>query len=143
MKQVQRVLMLEFWIPVAISLVMVALFEAGILEKGLLATDKSSEFVLASVMELLTLCCIPLSLFLLRIKRVGRWLHKDEVEGRYLTLATIRLDMLCVPMMANTLLYYLYMFVGFAYLAIILLLTLFFVYPSMARCVDETDSSNS
>ena len=46
-------------------------------------------------------------------------------------------------MVINIVSYYLFMWVGFAYLAIILLLSLFFVYPSLSRCYNETGSSNS
>ena len=45
--------------------------------------------------------------------------------------------MLTVPMVVNTLLYYLFMNVAFGYLAIILALCIFFVFPSMSRCEAE------
>lgn len=126
-----------------VSLVMVLLFETDILESGVLAGEKSSEFVVSSIMDLLTLGMIPLALFFFRIKGINKKLHSEYREQSLMRYGAMRIAMLCVPMMANTLLYYLYMFVGFAYLAIILFLSLFFVYPSLARCVNETDSSNS
>lgn len=126
-----------------VSLVMVLLFETDILESGVLAGEKSSEFVVSSIMDLLTLGMIPLALFFFRIKGINKKLHSEYREQSIMRYGAMRIAMLCVPMMGNTLLYYLYMFVGFAYLAIILFLSLFFVYPSLARCVNETDSSNS
>ena len=53
-------------------------------------------------------------------------------------LGMLRLSLLLIPMQVNTLLYYLYMNPAFGYMAIILLLCLPFVYPSMNRCLDET-----
>jgi hypothetical protein len=51
---------------------------------------------------------------------------------------TIRLLILQVPMLADTLLYYMYMNTTFGYLAIMLLLCLPFVFPSLNRCLAET-----
>ena len=51
----------------------------------------------------------------------------------------IRLLILEVPMVADTLLYYIYMYTTFGYLAIILLLCLPFVFPTLSRCLDETE----
>ena len=51
---------------------------------------------------------------------------------------TIRLLILEVPMLVNTLLYYIYMNTTFGYMAIILLLCLPFVFPSLNRCLAET-----
>ena len=50
--------------------------------------------------------------------------------------------MLCLPMVANTLLYYIYMNVAFGYMAIILLLSLCFVLPTMARCEAEMNAGS-
>ena len=48
-----------------------------------------------------------------------------------------RLLMLCVPMIVNTVLYYVFMNVAFGYMGIILFLCLFFVMPTMDRCLSE------
>ena len=53
---------------------------------------------------------------------------------------TIRLLTLEVPMLVDTLLYYIYMNTTFGYLGIILALCLPFVYPSLSRCEDETEA---
>ena len=50
----------------------------------------------------------------------------------------IRLLIIEVPMLADTLLYYIYMNTTFGYLGIMLLLCMPFVYPSMNRCIAET-----
>ena len=46
--------------------------------------------------------------------------------------------MLCLPMLLNTLFYYMFGFsVAFGYMAIVLFLCLFMIYPSMKRCEYE------
>ncbi|WP_092110422.1 hypothetical protein [Prevotella sp. KH2C16] len=143
MKKVQKILQLEFWIPIVVSLLLVVLFETDILETGLLSEDKGSEFVMTSVMELATICFIPLALYLFRFKKIHDQLCSEKGERYLQKWGTCRLALLYVPMVLNTLLYYLFMHVAFAYLAIILLLSLCFVYPSSERCLDETDGRNS
>lgn len=143
MKKVQKILQLEFWMPIVVSLLLVALFEMDILETGLLSEDKSSEFVMASVMELTTICFIPLALYLFRFKKIHNQLCSEKKEHYLQKWGTYRLALLCIPMVVNTLLYYLFMHVAFAYLAMILLLSLCFIYPSLERCLDETDGRNS
>ena len=49
-----------------------------------------------------------------------------------------RLLILEVPMVIDTLLYYIYMNTTFGYLGIMLLLCLPFVFPTLNRCLDET-----
>ena len=125
MKHTQKLLMTTFAVFVAVSLVMVALFETDILPTGILKDDNGSdEFWAATVMELLTLCLIPVAL-------------------RLLKFGMIRMLMLCVPMVANILLYYLYMNVAFGYMAIIIFLCLAFVLPTKARCEQEVATNNN
>lgn len=129
----------------ALSLIIVVLYETEWLADGVWATDKSLEFVIATVMELLTICLIPLALRLFKFKHIHRQLHQAPEDVRWSSLlryGSLRLNMLCLPLLVNTLLYYLFMNVAFGYMAIILLLCLFFVYPSMARCVDDTLAEN-
>ncbi len=135
MKHTRNVLMTTFCVFLAVSAVLVVLFEAEILPTGLLKTEeKSDEFVLLCLMELLTICVIPLALRLFRFGSVARRLTTPKA---LLHWAGLRLYMLCVPMVANLLLYYLYFNVAFGYMGIILLLCLFFVVPTQARCESE------
>ena len=55
----------------------------------------------------------------------------------------MRLALIELPMLSNTIFYYMYMKPTFAYLAIILLLCLPFVWPSMGRCLAETEEEAS
>ena len=135
MKHTRTVLMTTFCVFLAVSAVMVVLFETEILPTGLLKTEeKSDEFVLLCLMELLTICVIPLALRLFRFSRVARRLTTPAALLRW---AGLRLYMLCVPMVANLLFYYLYFNVAFGYMGIILLLCLFFVVPTRTRCEGE------
>jgi hypothetical protein len=51
----------------------------------------------------------------------------------------LRLLILEVPMVVNTYLYYIYMNTTFGYMAIIGLLCLPFVFPTMSRCQAEVE----
>ena len=52
----------------------------------------------------------------------------------------LRLALILIPMVGNTYLYYMFMNTTFGYLAIIQLLSLPFVYPSMSRCKSEVEA---
>jgi hypothetical protein len=69
--------------------------------------------------------------------------HAELVSKKHIALGmwdTLRLVMILAPMVANTYLYYLYMNTTFGYMAIIQLLCLPFVYPSMNRCKSEVEA---
>ena len=94
-------------------------------------------FFLQIVMEFASIIVIPVALKLFAFKPVRRRLLETKGTA-LLRWGTTRIQLLCVPMLVDTLLYYQTMWAGFGYLGIILLLCLFFVYPSMGRCIDET-----
>ena len=52
-------------------------------------------------------------------------------------MASARMMLLAVPLLLNILFYYLFMKVMFAYLAIILAISLIFIIPTVARCESE------
>ena len=62
MKQVRTKLMMIFMTAIVSSLVVILLFELNILQSGMLAGEKTLEFVFVSIMELATLILIPLAL---------------------------------------------------------------------------------
>lgn len=130
-----------FWSSVAVAAIVAVLFEAGMLPDGLLAgTDANLEFVLTSLLELLTVCAIPLMLRLFKFEAVRR---KIANRANYLAWAMVRMGVLLLLLLANTLLYYLFMNVAFGYMALILVLCLFFVLPSKARCEAEVEQANN
>lgn len=135
MKNTQRLLMCVFGAAIVTSLMLVVLFETDLLPVGILSgTGGSDEFVAATVMELATLCCVPVALRLFKFGKVGKALSDEQGLRRW---GVVRLLMLCLPMVANTLLYYLYMNVAFGYMGIVLFLCLAFVVPTKARCESE------
>jgi hypothetical protein len=139
MEKTIKILKWEFYSTVVIALVMIIIFENDILISGAYACDKTSEFFAATVMEILTICAIPLALRLFKFKSVHNSIVADEAKAasKLLSWASLRMGLLCIPLIVNALLYYLYMNVAFGYMGIILFLSLFFIYPSKQRCLDE------
>ncbi len=138
MKKTRLTLLLIFTAFLLLSVLLVILFETDALLPGAMAADKQSEFLLATVMELLSLGAIFLGLRLFKFKTV----HDDLTSRKapaLLKWGSVRLLLLELPMLCNTLLYYIYMNTTFGYLAIILALCLPFVYPSEGRCKAETE----
>ena len=138
MEKVRKRLLAEFLIPIIICLVIVVLGEFNVVPTGVLSGNTQVEFVLLAAMEIITICVIPLALRLFRFGKI----HSQLVEQRERGLqkwGTIRLEMLTVPMVVNTLLYYLTMNAAFGYLAIILFLCMFFVVPTQERCNAEIE----
>lgn len=138
----RRMLLLEFWIPVLICLCIIILYENDLLLSGNWHDNKIDEYYVAIVMELVTICLIPLSLRLFKFHRVKQDLQTSE--GLMLRKwGSVRLLMLTLPMMVNCWLYYQFMNVAFGYMGIIGLLSLCFVYPSKARCSQETAEASA
>ena len=138
MKKVSKQLMVFYIAQIVLALIFVVLFELDVLPVGTQALDKQSEFVFVAVMELVTLAAAFVGLRLLfKFKAI----HQDLITRREKAMwkwGMTRLLILEAPMVINTLLYYIYMNTTFGYLAIILLLCLPFVYPSLSRCNAET-----
>ncbi len=137
MKKISKQLTFVYVLLVAVALAIVAIYELGLLESGVLADSKQTEFVAMTVMELTSIGAAFLGLRLFKFHMI----HDELVclkESAMLKWGMLRLLILEVPMVVNTYLYYMYMNATFGYLAIILLLTLPFVMPTESRCIDET-----
>lgn len=132
----RRLLLLEFWLPVVICLVLVVLYENECLLPGDLAGNKETEYYTAIVMELITICLIPLALRLFRFAKVRSDISAKGDNGLRVW-ASLRMALLTLPMMLNCWLYYQYLNTAFGYMGIIGLLSLAFVYPSRSRCEQE------
>lgn len=142
METIQKKLQLIFWIPIALSAIIIVSGELDIIPNGILANDKQVEFVIMSMMEILTIIAIPVALKLFKFKAIANKLASDTLL-HFERWGIVRLCLLNVPMVINLVCYYLFAGAGFGYLAIILFLSLFFVYPSLSRCYNETDGHNS
>ena len=134
MKETQKILMTTFVASLACALLLVVAGEIGVLPTGTLTERKSAEFVVLSVMELLTICIIPLALRLFKFNRVKRRLTDSNGLRRW---ALVRMFMLGDLMFINVLLYYLFMNPAFGYMGIIVFLCMFFIVPTQSRCENE------
>ncbi len=106
-----------------------------------------TRFILQTVAILLSLAVVPLSLKLFSLAKVKEDLMERKADA-LLKWGTLRLLMLGVVLIGNTLLYYMLGYEpAFGYLAIITALVLPFVVPTAARCdaeisVSEVETSN-
>lgn len=126
---------------IVVALLMVVVYETGILTPGALGGEKTAEFPVLTLMELLTVGIIPLALYLFRIPAVSRALM-DKPEEALRKWGLVRILMIGLTMVANTLLYYLFMNASFGYMAIIAAISMLFIYPSIGRCKEETSRND-
>ena len=139
MKKTKLQLQTFLYIVLGIIILIIGLYETDTLSSGVLSSEKQAEFLLTTFMELLTLACVYLSLRMFKFEKV----HKDLIERKADALRLwggIRLALLLIPMLTNTILYYMFMNPTFGYMAIIQALCLPFVFPSEGRCLAETES---
>lgn len=127
-----------FWWWLSVAIIIVVLYEGELLETGMLTEDTSMEFVLTTLMELLSLAAIFVGLRMFKKKRI----HDDLTTRKALALrfwGLVRLCIIGLPLSLNVLFYYLFMNTTFGYMAIIMALCLPFVYPTLNRCLTETE----
>lgn len=127
-----------FWWWLSVAIIIVVLYEGELLETGMLTEDASMEFVLTTLMELLSLAAVFVGLRMFKKKRI----HDDLTTRKALALrfwGLIRLCIIGLPLSLNVLFYYLFMNTTFGYMAIIMALCLPFVYPTLNRCLTETE----
>lgn len=139
MKTVSRILQVIYWCVLLGTGAIVYLYEREMLIPGMLVpTDinDNTEFVVAVVLELVTLGTIPLSLYLMKIPYVFDMICVSNKA--YFVWALVRLFMMTIPLVLDTLCYYWFMFSGFGYMAIVMLLAWPFIYPTFLRCEEET-----
>lgn len=137
MTEVRNKLMALFVGMIVAALLFVVLFETGVCEDGVLAgVNPQMEFAFLTVMELLTIAMIPLALRLLKFKNIENELRERHLEALK-KWGALRLLLLELPLVLNTLFYYLFLNTSFGYMAIILLICMVFVYPSEPRCAAE------
>lgn len=135
--KVQKTLLWETLTLIILSLMVVVLFETDFLIPGIWAMSSDLMYIIMMVMELLTICLVPVALKMFRMKILKRKLSNNG-GGALLRWGTLRILLIGLPMLLNTIFYYLFMAVAFAYMAVIGLLCFSFIYPSMDRCIDET-----
>lgn len=142
MKKTRKILLTTLWGALLVALLVILVYETSIIDQGALAGNAKAEFVTAVILELSALMLIPLVFWLFKWKKVREDMERRK-EGALLTWGLLRLLMLCIPMMASILAYYLFVNPTFYYLALILAICLFFVYPSADRCARDMETAKT
>ncbi|MBO7139372.1 MAG: hypothetical protein J6W19_02180 [Prevotella sp.] len=100
-------------------------------------------FIIQTASILLSLAVVPLSLKLFSLQKVKADLLERKAEALK-KWGTLRLLMLGVILIGNTLLYYMLGYEpAFGYLAVITALVMPFVVPTMKRCEAETSANEA
>lgn len=139
MKETRNILAVLFTLICAIALALYIGGEFLDMDIAILsdATDET-RFVLQTAAILLSLAVVPLSLKLFSMQKVKADLLERKAEALK-KWGTLRLLMLGVILIGNTLLYYMLAYEpAFGYLAVITALVMPFVMPTMRRCIAET-----
>ena len=125
-----------FLASLVLEAIIIAMYETEMVLEGYYAGYVTAEFLCATIMEILTICLIPLALRLFKFGAVRNDIQQNGIRGHY-RWALTRMLMLILPLLVNTMLYYLFIKVEFAYMAIILFISLAFIIPTKARCESE------
>ena len=140
-KRTHKVLMAEALAFILLSVLVAIVFESNLLVPGMLTVNAEVMYNVMMFMELVTICAIPVALKMFSIKFIRRRLSA-EGSTALLKWGMLRILLIGLPMLVNTISYYLFMSVAFAYMAGIGLLCFSFIYPSKDRCMDETKQSD-
>lgn len=140
MKQTQKILMLLFWSILLQAAVIYLIADVMDIDISIFSgASREARFLPMTLMILITLALVPLSLRLFKFRIVADDLIRRK-EKALQKWGIIRLCMLEFLLIVNALLYYFFGFESsFGYLAVVVLLTMPFVYPSMTRCINETE----
>lgn len=117
---------------VGVAVVIAALYELDILPSGMMTGRPQDEFLSTISMELITIVFIPVALRLFKTKDVEKRLEEGNIKA-FRKWGLVRILMITVPLVLNTLLYYSFMNTTFGYMALILLICLPFIYPASRK----------
>ena len=102
--------------------------------------DSKTQFVFSTMMILMTLACIPLGLRLFKFKKVASEIKEQGIPALQ-KWSVIRMVLIGNLLVINTMLYYFFGFEpAYGYLAIVVLLTMPFILPTMNRCKTELEA---
>ena len=113
-------------------MVIAALYELDILPSGMMTGRPQDEFLSTISMELITIVFIPVALRLFKTKDVEKRLEEGNIKA-FRKWGLVRILMITLPLVLNTLLYYSFMNTTFGYMALILLICLPFIYPAARK----------
>ena len=117
---------------VGVAVVIAALYELDIQPSGMMAGRPQDEFLSTISMELITIVFIPVALRLFKTKDVEKRLEEGNIKA-FRKWGLVRILMITIPLVLNTLLYYSFMNTTFGYMALILLICLPFIYPASRK----------
>ena len=117
---------------VGVAVVIAALYELDILPSGMMTGRPQDEFLSTISMELITIVFIPVALRLFKTKDVEKRLEEGNIKA-FRKWGLVRILMITVPLVLNTLLYYNFMNTTFGYMALIQLICLPFIYPAARK----------
>ncbi len=142
MNRTRKILTAAFVGTIALNIALVLLSEL-VLRCRPSTTPYSSSllFILLTVSEILTICAIPLTLRLFKFPLVRKNLAAEN-EKALLRFGLLRIFVLALLMTFNTVCYCIFSHTAFGYLAIILFLSMMFVYPSEDKCRAEIDDAH-
>ena len=111
-----------------------------LLQISFLATQsasRSTQFVCSTTMILLTIGLLPLSLRLFKFKRISDDLRQRQAAALS-RWGSLRIGCMGLLLVVNTFLYYAFELDStYGYLAVVVLLCMPFVVPTMSRCQSE------
>ncbi|MCD7926496.1 MAG: hypothetical protein LUI85_18195 [Bacteroides sp.] len=140
-KQLLQWLQLEYVLVWVLPLVLVALYETGVMTEGVYAGDVRMDYILQTVGILLVVGLIPLSLrlFSLSLVKHVKQLTLPEALKSYRRWSEVRIGMLLVPVLVNLSFYYLTMNTTGIMCAMMALIASLFCIPTRKRMLDELD----
>jgi len=144
MKKVKNILLSVYCLILLLAGVLYVLGDFCEVDMAVLSeTSETMMYMVQMVMILLTLGLVPLSLRLFKFGFIHRQLVSLR-ESALLKWGIVRMSVLGVLLVSNTLLYYMYAYEpAFGYLAVMVLLTMPFILPTMSRCQAETEEEKA
>ena len=140
MKKTRNLLMTIFSGSLLLAAILYILGEFLHVDMGIFAeATRQQRFVCSTVMILLTISLLPLSLRLFKFKRISNDLQQRKAPA-LARWGTLRLRIMGALLVVNTFLYYAFeLEASYGYLAVVTLLCMPFVIPTMNRCKEEVE----
>lgn len=140
MKKTHNLLMTIFSGSLLLAAILYILGEFLHVDMGIFAeATRQQRFVCSTVMILLTISLLPLSLRLFKFKRISNDLQQRKAPA-LARWGTLRLSIMGALLVVNTFLYYAFeLEASYGYLAVVTLLCMPFVIPTMNRCKEEVE----
>ncbi len=140
-KQLLRLLQGEYILLWALPLLLVALYEMGVLTEGLYADNAQMDYILQTAGILLAIVLIPVSLrlFSLSLVKYVKNLSLPEALKSYRRWSEVRIGLLLVAVLVNLSFYYLTLNNTGVLCALMALAASLFCVPTRQRLLDELD----